>query len=112
MKRIDAIIRQHNLDEVREKLIEVGVEGLTVTECLGFGRQMGRTESYRGHEYRIDFHPKLMLTILAHDDRVEEIVEAIQFGARTGQIGDGKIFVSTVDEVIRIRTGEIDKAAV
>ena len=112
MKRIDAIIRQQSIGEVRERLVNVGVEGLTMTEVVGFGQQKGRTEVYRGHEYRIDFHPKLMLTILAHDDRVDEIVDAIVAGARTGQIGDGKIFISTVEEVIRIRTGEIDKAAV
>jgi len=112
MKRIDAIIRQQNLDNVRECLTSIGVEGLTVMDVLGFGRQMGRTEIYRGCEYRVDFHPKLLLTILARDDQVDEVVDAIIKGARTGKIGDGKIVVTSIDEVIRIRTGEIGKAAV
>ena len=112
MKRIDAIIRQQNLDNVRECLTSIGVEGLTAMDVLGFGRQMGRTEIYRGCEYRVDFHPKLLLTILARDDQVDEIVDAIIKGARTGKIGDGKIVVTSIDEVIRIRTGEIGKAAV
>jgi len=112
MKRIDAIIRQENLDSVRECLTSIGVEGLTVMDVHGFGRQMGRTEVYRGCEYRVDFHPKLLLTILARDDQVDEIVDAIIKGARTGKIGDGKIVVTSIDEVVRIRTGEIGKAAV
>ncbi len=112
MKRIDAVIRQQNLAEVRGRLNNVGVEGLTITEVIGFGRQRGHTEVYRGREYKMDFHPKLLLTILAREDQVHEITDAIVEGARTGQIGDGKIMVTTVDEVIRIRTGEIDKAAV
>jgi nitrogen regulatory protein PII len=112
MKRIDAIIRQQSLDNVRECLTSIGVEGLTVMDVLGFGRQMGRTEVYRGCEYRVDFHPKLLLTILTRDDQVDEIVNAIIKGARTGKIGDGKIVVTSIDEVIRIRTGEIGKAAV
>jgi nitrogen regulatory protein P-II 1 len=112
MKRIDAIIRQESLDKVRECLTSIGVEGLTVMDVLGFGRQMGRTEVYRGCEYRVDFHPKLLLTILARDDQVDEIVDAIIKGARTGKIGDGKIVVTSIDEVVRIRTGEIGKAAV
>jgi nitrogen regulatory protein PII len=112
MKRIDAIIRQENLDNVRECLTSIGVEGLTVMDVLGFGRQMGRTEVYRGCEYRVDFHPKVLLTILTRDDQVDEIVDAIIKGARTGRIGDGKIVVTSIDEVIRIRTGEIGKAAV
>ena len=112
MKRIDAIIRQQNLDNVRDCLTSIGVEGLTVMDVLGFGRQMGRTEVYRGCEYRVDFHPKLLLTILTRDDQVDEIVDAIIKGARTGKIGDGKIVVTSIDEVIRIRTGEIGKAAV
>jgi nitrogen regulatory protein PII len=111
MKRIDAVIRQHNLGEVRDRLTSVGVEGLTVTEVVGFGRQRGHTEIYRGCEYKVDFHPKLLLTILAREDQVNEILDAIVEGARTGHIGDGKIMVTTVDEVVRIRTGEIDKAA-
>ena len=112
MKRIDAIIRQQSLDNVRECLTSIGVEGLTVMDVLGFGRQIGRTEVYRGCEYRVDFHPKLLLTILTRDDQVDEIVNAIIKGARTGKIGDGKIVVTPIDEVIRIRTGEIGKAAV
>jgi nitrogen regulatory protein PII len=111
MKRIDAVIRQQNLGEVRDRLTSVGVEGLTVTEVVGFGRQRGHTEIYRGCEYKVDFHPKLLLTILAREDQVNEILDAIVEGARTGHIGDGKIMVTTVDEVVRIRTGEIDKAA-
>jgi nitrogen regulatory protein PII len=107
-----AIIRQENLDNVRECLTSIGVEGLTVMDVLGFGRQMGRTEVYRGCEYRVDFHPKVLLTILTRDDQVDEIVDAIIKGARTGKIGDGKIVVTSIDEVIRIRTGEIGKAAV
>jgi len=112
MKRIDAIIRQQNLDNVRDCLTSIGVEGLTVMDVLGFGRQMGRTEVYRGCEYRVDFHPKLLLTVLAREDQVDEIVDAIIKGARTGKIGDGKIVVTSIDEVVRIRTGEIGKAAV
>jgi nitrogen regulatory protein P-II 1 len=112
MKRIDAVIRQGNLEEVRERLTQIGVEGLTLTEVIGFGRQKGHTEFYRGCEYKVDFHPKLMLTIVAREDQVDEIVDAIVGGARTGKIGDGKIFVTPVEEVVRIRTGEIGKAAV
>jgi nitrogen regulatory protein P-II 1 len=111
MKRIDAVIRQGSLDEVRERLTNIGVEGLTLTEVIGFGRQKGHSEFYRGCEYKVDFHPKLMLTIVAHEDQVEGILDAIVGGARTGRIGDGKIFVTPIDEVVRIRTGEIDKAA-
>jgi nitrogen regulatory protein P-II 1 len=112
MKKIDAVIRQENLGDVRDRLTNVGVEGLTVTEVVGFGRQRGHTEFYRGCEYKVDFHPKLLLTILASDDQVEEILNAIVEGARTGKIGDGKIMVTPVEEVVRIRTGEIGKAAV
>ena len=112
MKRIDAVIRQGNLEEVRERLSNIGVEGLTLTEVMGFGRQKGHSEFYRGCEYKVDFHPKLLLTIVASEDQVDEIVEAIVGGARTGRIGDGKIFVTAVEEVVRIRTGEIGNAAV
>ena len=112
MKRIDAVIRQENLDNVRERLTNIGVEGLTITEVLGYGRQKGHSEFYRGCEYRIDFHPKLLIMVVVRDDQVDEILEAIIEGARTGAIGDGKIFVMPVDEVIRIRTGEIGKAAI
>jgi nitrogen regulatory protein PII len=112
MKRIDAVIRQGSLEEVRERLTNIGVEGLTLTEVIGFGRQKGHSEFYRGCEYKIDFHPKVLLTILADEGQVEHILDAIIGGARTGKIGDGKIFVTPIDEVVRIRTGEIDKAAV
>jgi nitrogen regulatory protein PII len=112
MKRINAVIRQGSLDEVRERLNNIGVDGLTLTEVVGFGRQKGHSEFCRGCEYKVDFHPKLLLTIAAREDQVEEILEAIVGGARTGKIGDGKIFVTPVDEVVRIRTGEIGKAAV
>jgi nitrogen regulatory protein P-II 1 len=112
MKRVDAVIRQGSLHEVRERLTNIGVDGLTVTEVIGFGRQKGHSEFYRGCEYKVDFHPKLLLTIVVREDQVEEILEAIVGGARTGKIGDGKIFVTPVDEMVRIRTGEIGKAAV
>ncbi len=111
MKRVDAVIRQPLLDDVKDKLWEAGVEGLTVTEVLGFGRQKGHTEFYRGQEYKIDFHRKYLLTIIVRDEQVESVLEAVIAGARTGQIGDGKIFVSNLEEVVRIRTGEIGVAA-
>ncbi len=112
MKRIDAIIRPQNLDSVKEQLAAIGVEALTIAEVRGFGRQKGHQEFYRGAEYAVDFIPKLMLTILAADDRADEIVKAIIAGARTGKMGDGKIFVTPLDEVVRIRTGEIGDAAI
>jgi nitrogen regulatory protein P-II 1 len=106
MKRIDAIIKPFKLDEVKQRLSSIGVQGLTVTEVKGFGRQRGHTELYRGAEYTVDFLPKVQLTILAPDDRVASIVEAIVETARTEKIGDGKIFVAPLDDVVRIRTGE------
>jgi nitrogen regulatory protein P-II 1 len=106
MKKIEAVVKPFKLDEVREALAEVGVTGLTVTEVKGFGRQKGHTELYRGAEYVVDFLPKVKIEIVLEDNQVERAVEAIQQAARTGRIGDGKIFVSTVEEVIRIRTGE------
>src|SRR5258706_7998790 len=106
VKRIDAIIKPHQLDAVKERLQSVGVQGATVTEVKGFGRQKGHTELYRGAEYTVDFLPKVQLTILAPEDQVASIVDAIVEAARTGKIGDGKIFVTSVDEVVRIRTGE------
>jgi nitrogen regulatory protein P-II 1 len=106
MKRIDAIIKPFKLDEVKERLAKVGVQGLTVYEVKGFGRQKGHTELYRGAEYVVDFVPKVQLSILVTDDKVAETVDAIMAGARTGKIGDGKIFITAVDEVVRIRTGE------
>jgi nitrogen regulatory protein P-II 1 len=106
MKKIEAIIKPFKLDEVKEALHEVGVKGLTVIEAKGFGRQKGHTELYRGAEYVVDFLPKVKIEVVVDDDMLERSVEAIQQAAYTGRIGDGKIFVSTVDEAIRIRTGE------
>ena len=106
MKKIEAIVKPFKLDEVREALSEVGVTGLTVTEVKGFGRQKGHTELYRGAEYVVDFLPKVKIEVVMEDSMVERAVEAIQQAAHTGRIGDGKIFVSTIDEAIRIRTGE------
>ena len=107
MKLITAIIRPFKLDEVREALAEVGVTGITVTEVKGFGRQKGHTELYRGAEYVVDFLPKIKLETVVAEASLEAVIEAIQQAAGTGKIGDGKIFVTTVDQVIRIRTGEI-----
>jgi len=112
MKKIEAIVKPFKLDEVREALSELGVTGLTVTEVKGFGRQKGHTELYRGAEYVVDFLPKVKVEVVLEDNLVERAVEAIQQAARTGRIGDGKIFVSTVDEAIRIRTGERGPEAV
>src|SRR5689334_9449879 len=106
MKKVEAIIKPFKLDEVKEALHEVGVKGITVTEAKGFGRQKGHTELYRGAEYVVDFLPKVKLEIIIDDGQVERVVEAIMQAAKTGRIGDGKIFVSPVEEVIRIRTGE------
>ena len=112
MKLITAIIKPFKLDDVREALAEVGVQGITVTEVKGFGRQKGHTELYRGAEYVVDFLPKIKLEVAVTDDLVERVIEAIQHSARTGKIGDGKIFVTSVEQVVRIRTGETDEAAV
>ena len=112
MKLITSIIKPFKLDEVREALAEVGVTGLTVTEVKGFGRQKGHTELYRGAEYVVDFLPKVKVEVVVSDNLVETGTEAIIKAARTGKIGDGKIFVSSVEQAIRIRTGEIDDAAV
>jgi nitrogen regulatory protein P-II 1 len=106
MKKIEAIIKPFKLDEVKESLHEVGVQGITVIEAKGFGRQKGHTELYRGAEYVVDFLPKVKLEIIIDDDLVEKALEAIMKAAATGRIGDGKLFISTVEEVIRIRTGE------
>jgi nitrogen regulatory protein P-II 1 len=111
MKRIDAIIRPHQLEDVKNRLTGIGVEGITVSEVRGFGRQKGHTEVYRGAEYSVDLLPKIQLTILASDEQAPKILEAISEGARTGQIGDGKIFVTALEEVIRIRTGDRGEAA-
>jgi nitrogen regulatory protein P-II 1 len=106
MKKIEAIIKPFKLDEVKEALQEVGLQGITVTEAKGFGRQKGHTELYRGAEYVVDFLPKVKIEVVLGDDAVEAAVEAIRNAAQTGRIGDGKIFVSNVEEVVRIRTGE------
>ncbi|HEY7802858.1 MAG TPA: P-II family nitrogen regulator [Orrella sp.] len=106
MKLVTAIIKPFKLDEVREGLSEVGITGLTVTEIKGFGRQKGHTELYRGAEYVVDFLPKIRVEVAVSDEQVEPVIEAIIKAARTGKIGDGKIFVTPLDEVVRIRTGE------
>ena len=106
MKKIEAIVKPFKLDEVKEALQEVGLQGITVTEAKGFGRQKGHTELYRGAEYVVDFLPKVRIEIVLDDKMVDQAVEAIMNAARTGRIGDGKIFISTIDEAIRIRTGE------
>jgi nitrogen regulatory protein P-II 1 len=112
VKKIEAIFKPFKLDEVREALSEIGVSGLTVTEVKGFGRQKGHTELYRGAEYVVDFLPKVKVDVVVPDKLVEGAIDAIIKAARTGKIGDGKIFVSNVDQVIRIRTGETDEAAI
>ena len=112
MKLVTAIIKPFKLDEVREALADVGVNGLTVTEVKGFGRQKGHTELYRGAEYAVDFLPKVKIEALVVDEMLDQTVEAIQDAAKTGKIGDGKIFVSDVEQVIRIRTGEVGEAAI
>jgi nitrogen regulatory protein P-II 1 len=112
MKKIEAVIKPFKLDEVREALSEVGVTGLTVTEVKGFGRQKGHTELYRGAEYVVDFLPKVKVEIVVADGSVEQVIEAIVKAARTGKIGDGKIFVTPVEQIVRIRTGEMNEAAV
>ena len=106
MKKIEAIIKPFKLDEVKESLSSVGVQGLTVSEVKGFGRQKGHTESYRGAEYVVDFLPKVKLEVIVKDEMVSQVVDAISKAARTGRIGDGKVFVLPIDEVVRIRTGD------
>jgi nitrogen regulatory protein P-II 1 len=112
MKKVEAIIKPFKLDEVREALSEIGVTGLTVTEVKGFGRQKGHTELYRGAEYVVDFLPKVKVEVIVADNLVERAIEAVVKAARTGKIGDGKIFVTGVEQVVRIRTGESGEAAV
>jgi len=112
MKKVEAIIKPFKLDEVREALSEIGVSGLTVTGGKGFGRQEGHTELYRGAEYGVDFLPKVKVEVILGDSLVERAIEAIVKAARTGKIGDGKIFVTAVEQVVRIRTGESGEAAV
>ncbi len=112
MKKIEAIIKPFKLDEVKEALHEVGVSGITVTEAKGFGRQKGHTELYRGAEYVVDFLPKVKLEVVVSDSQAERVVETIAGAAQTGRIGDGKIFVSHIEEVVRIRTGETGNEAI
>lgn len=111
MKIVNAIIKPFKLDEVREAISEIGVEGITVSEVKGFGRQKGHTELYRGAEYQVDFLPKVKIEIAVNDDIVERLIETITKAAYTGKIGDGKIFVYNLSQVIRIRTGELDSEA-
>lgn len=111
MKKIEAIIRPFKIDDVREALIEIGIKGMTITEVKGYGRQKGHTEMYRGSEYQIDFLPKMKIEIIAPDDSIDKIVETIIKSAKTGQVGDGKIFVYPVEDVIRVRTEESGEAA-
>ncbi len=112
MKKIEAIIKPFKLDDVRTALTEVGITGMTATEVKGFGRQKGHTELYRGAEYVVDFIPKVKIEIVINTERVEQCIEVITNAARTGKIGDGKIFVTDVERIIRIRTGETDKDAI
>jgi nitrogen regulatory protein P-II 1 len=112
MKKIEAIVKPFKLDEVREALSEVGVTGLTVTEVKGFGRQKGHTELYRGAEYVVDFLPKVKIEVVVTENQIEPAIEAIIKAARTGKIGDGKIFVTAVEHVVRIRTGETNESAI
>jgi nitrogen regulatory protein PII len=112
MKKIEAIIRPFKLDDVREALSEIGVKGMTLTEVKGYGRQRGHAEIYRGSEYQIDFLPKIKIEVVASDDFANKVLETILKVAKTGQVGDGKIFVSTIDEVVRIRTEESGDEAI
>ena len=112
MKRVEAIIKPFKLDEVKNALTKIGVQGMTVTEVKGFGRQKGHTESYRGTEYAIDFLPKSKIELIITDELVNQVIETIEKAAKTGKIGDGKIFLSPVEEVIRIRTGERGREAI
>ena len=112
MKQITAMIKPFKLDDVREALSDIGIQGMTVTEVKGFGRQKGHTESYRGAEYAIDFLPKIKLEIVVSDESVDEVVQTILRTANSGKVGDGKIYISSIEKVIRIRTGETDDEAV
>ena len=112
MKKIEAIIKPFKLDEVKEALQELGLQGMTVVEAKGFGRQKGQTELYRGAEYVVDFLPKIKIEVVVDDDQLTGAVEAVQNAARTGRIGDGKIFISDIIEVVRIRTGETGRNAI
>jgi nitrogen regulatory protein PII len=112
MKKIDAIIRPFKLDDVKEALLQAGVKGMTISEVRGFGRQQGHTELYRGNEYRIDFLPKIKVEIVVDDPILDQVIDIIMKSAHTGQVGDGKIFVTTIDDVIRIRTGDSGDEAI
>jgi nitrogen regulatory protein P-II 1 len=112
MKKIEAIVRHHKVEDVKEALVSLGLHGMTLTEVRGFGRQRGHTETYRGTEYRIDFVPKVKVEIVVSDDVLDKTVAALIAAAKTGQVGDGKIFVSDLAEVIRVRTGETGAAAI
>ena len=112
MKKIEVITRPYKIDEIKEKLTSIGIKGMTVSEVKGFGRQRGHTEVYRGAEYQVDFVPKVKLDVVVEEDMAAAVIKAIQESAHTGEVGDGKIFVSTIDEVIRIRTGETGNAAI
>ncbi|ADJ24018.1 Nitrogen regulatory protein P-II [Hyphomicrobium sp. GJ21] len=112
MKKIEAIIKPFKLDEVKEALQEIGLQGITVIEAKGFGRQKGHTELYRGAEYVVDFLPKVKIEVVLSDEMLDKAVEAIQKAAKTGRIGDGKIFISTIEDAIRIRTGESGRDAI
>lgn len=111
MKKVEAIIKPFKLDEVKESLNEIGIQGITISEVKGFGRQKGHTELYRGAEYVVDFIPKIKIEIIVADSILQQVVEAIEKSAKTGRIGDGKIFVTNVEEVVRIRTGETGEDA-
>ncbi len=111
MKKIEAYIKPFKLDDVKAALMEIGVRGMSVTEVRGFGRQKGHTELYRGSEYKVDFLPKTKLEIVVPDDKVEQVIDVVQKTARTGQVGDGKIFVIPVEDAVRIRTGESGEGA-
>ena len=112
MKRIEAVVRHFKLEDVKSAITEAGVQGMTVTEVRGFGRQKGHKETYRGAEYIVDFMPKVKIEVVVGDDVQDKVVEAIVGSARTGQVGDGKIFITNVEKVIRIRTGEEDESAI
>lgn len=111
MKKIEAIIRPFRIDDVREALAEIGVKGMTLTEVKGYGRQKGHTELYRGSEYQIDFLPKLKIEVVVADNAADKVVDTIVKAAKTGQVGDGKIFISPVEDAVRVRTGESGEAA-
>jgi len=112
MKKIEAIIKPFKLEDVKEVLVEAGISGMTVSEVKGYGRQQGHTELYRGAEYVVDFLPKIKIDLVVNDEQVDEIIKLITENARTGKIGDGKIFVSSIEQAVRIRTGETDNEAV